>query len=256
VQRWWRRASVASLGLPLLVLLFSFAVARDATPRFDISASLAPPSPLHPLGTNLLGQDLLAQLMIGYRTSLGLALGAALLAAVVGGAWGALAALVAGGGEIGGTLADVLVAPAWVIAVLPLLPAVVLLRLRAPGLAIAVAIGLALLARLALAVRDLAPPDLTPATLARGAAGAFLLCLGVAFVAATGADAIGIGTTPPTASLGRLLGDAIPRLFEGGAGMVAWVAWLSLLTAGPCLLAAWSLLRPFNRGQALGRLLA
>lgn len=49
--------------------------------------------------------------MVGYHTSLGLAVGAALLAVVVGGAWGALAALMAGGDERGGTLADVIVAP-------------------------------------------------------------------------------------------------------------------------------------------------
>lgn len=139
---------------------------------------------------------------------------------------------------------------------LPLLPAVVLLRVREPGLAIAVVIAVGLLARLALSVRDLAPPDRTPATLLRAAAGVFLLCLGVAFVAGTGADAIGVGTRPPTASLGLLLGEAIQQAVGGAGGTVAWVAWLSVLTAGPCLFAAWSLLRPFNRGEAWGRLLA
>lgn len=256
VQRWWRLATLATLTMPVLVLLVSFAVAHDATPHFDIGSSLLAPSPAHPLGTDQLGQDLLGQLMLGYRTSLGVALGAALLAVVVGGAWGAAAAWTALGEQDRGALADVLVAPAWVIAVLPLLPAVVLLRVGSPSLAVAVALGAGLLARLALAIRDLEPPDLTPATLLQAAGGLFLLCLGVAFVAGVGVDAIGLGTPPPTASFGRLLGDAVPRLLQGGGGIVAWVAWLSVLTAGPCFLAAWTLLRPFSRGQAWGRLLA
>jgi peptide/nickel transport system permease protein len=255
-RRWWLVTTLATLAVPVLVLLVSFAVASDATPHFDIGSSLLPPSPAHPLGTDQLGQDLLGQLMIGYRTSLGLALAAALLAVVVGGAWGTAAAWTALGERDGGMLADVIVAPAWIIAVLPLLPAAILLRVGSPDLAVAVALGVALLARIALAARDLEPHDLTTATLLRAAGGLFLLSVGVAFVAGVGVDAVGVGTAPPTASFGRLLGGAVPQLLQGGVGMVGWVAWLSLVTAGPCFLAAWTLLRPFNRGQAWGGLFA
>jgi hypothetical protein len=147
-----------------------------------------------------------------------------------------------------------MVAPAWVLAVVPLLPALAVLRAGVPGLAAVVAIGLGLLARLALAVRDLEPPALTPATLLRAGVGVFLLCLGAAFVVGTGADALGVGIQPPNPSLGRVLGDTTAFLLELGGGTVAWVALLSVLTAGPCFIAAWTLLRPFNRGQAWGRL--
>ena len=195
--------------------------------------------------------------MTGFRGSLGLALGAALLAVVVGGAWGAAAAWVAARTWSGGILADVLVAPAWVLAAMPLLPAVVVLRAGVPELAVAIAIGLALLARLALAVRDLEPPDLTPATLLRAGAGVFLLCAGAAFVVGTGVDALSMGASPPNPSLGLLLGETTAQLLlHSGAGTVVWVALLSILTAGPCLLAAWTLLRPYNSGQAWGRLFA
>lgn len=123
----------------------------------------------------------------------------------------------------------------------------------------ALAIGAGLLARLALVVRGLEPSDLTPATLLRAGAGVFLLCAGLlcagaAFVVGTGGHAIGMGTLPPNASLCRLLGDTTELVLQRGAGTVLWVAWVSILTAGPCLLAAWALLRPFNRGQAWGRL--
>jgi peptide/nickel transport system permease protein len=252
----WPLATLAGLGLPVVLLLASFAVAPGATPRFDLASALAPPSLAHPLGTNQLGQDLLVLLMMGYRNSLGLAVGAALLAAVVGGAWGAAAAFVAPRDGIGGTLADVMVAPAWVLAVMPLLPAVIVLRAGVPGLAAVFAISLGLLTRLALTVRDLEPPDLTPDTLLRAGAGVFLLCLGAALVVGTGVDALGLGVPPPTASLGRLLADAMPFLRSLGGGTVAGVVLLSVLTAGPCFLAGWTLLRSFNRGQGWGRLLA
>jgi peptide/nickel transport system permease protein len=250
----WPLATLALLGLPVLLLVISFGVAPGGVPRFDIAGAMAPPSPAHLLGTNQLGQDLLAVLMTGYRGSLGLALGSALLAVVVGGAWGAAAARVAARTWSGGVLADVLVAPGWVLATMPLLPAVVVLRAGLPDLAVAVAIGVGLLARLALAVRDLEPPDLTPATLVRAGAGVFLLCAGVAFVVGTGVDALGVGTPPPSPSLGRLLGDSAALVLQSGAGTVVWVALFSILTAGPCLFVAWTLLRPFNRGQAWGRL--
>jgi len=247
---------LAGLGLPVVVLLVSFAVAPGAAPRFDIASVEAPPSAAHLLGTNQLGQDLLVMLLMGYRNSLGLAVVAALLAAMVGGAWGAAAAFVAPRDGSGGVLADVMVAPAWVLAVVPLLPAVIVLRAGLPGLAAVFAISLGLLARLALAVRDLGPTDLTSDTLLRAGTGAFLLCLGAALVVGTGVDAVGMGVPPPTASLGRLLADSLPFLHSLGGGTVAGVILLSVLTAGPCFVAGWTLLRPFNRGQIWGRLLA
>jgi peptide/nickel transport system permease protein len=252
----WPLAMLAGLGLPVLLLLVSFAVAPGAAPRFDLASAEAPPSAAHLLGTNQLGQDLLVMLVMGYRNSLGLAVGAALLAAVVGGAWGAAAAFVAPRDGSGGALADVVVAPAWVLAVVPLLPAVIVLRAGLPGLAAVFAISLGLLARLALAVRDLEAPDLTSDTLLRAGTGVFLLCLGAALVVGTGVDALGMGVPPPTASLGRLLADSMPFLRSLGGGTVAGVVLLSVLTAGPCFLAGWALLRPFNRGQIWGRLLA
>ena len=66
---------------------------------------------------------------------------------------------------------------------------------------------------------------------------------------------VGAGTPPPSPSLGRLLGDSTALVLQSGAGTVVWVALFSILTAGPCLFVAWTLLRPFNRGQAWGRLL-
>jgi ABC-type dipeptide/oligopeptide/nickel transport system permease subunit len=256
-QRWWRLGGVAALGLPLLALLVSFAIAHDATIPADLVSTLLPPSPGHPLGTNQLGQDQLTLLMAGYRNSLGLALLAAVPATLLGGLWGAAAAWIARGGANGGAIADAIVAPAWVVAVVPLLPSVILLRLAAPTLAVTIGLALALLTRLALAVRDLDPPDLTTNALLRTAAGVFLLSVAVVFVAGVGVDAVGVGTLPPTPSLGRLLGDSLPVVYTNpGAPIIRSAVWLSLLTVAPCLLAAWTLLRPCNRGQAWGRLYA
>ncbi|MFO7768262.1 MAG: ABC transporter permease [bacterium] len=53
-----------------------------------------PPSPQHPLGTDGLGRDLLARLLEGMRTTMGVGIGATLLALLLGTAYGAAAGLV------------------------------------------------------------------------------------------------------------------------------------------------------------------
>jgi peptide/nickel transport system permease protein len=255
-QRVWLLTTAASLALPLLLLVISFAMAPTVPAPIDIASAGQPPSAAHPLGTDQLGRDLLTFMMAGYRTSLALAFGAAAIAVIGGGLWGVLGLWLARGRASGAILADVVVAPAWVLAVLSLIPAVVLMRLANPSTAVSVALGIALIARLALAIRDLGPADLTLSSLRRAAAGAFLMCFGVAFVAGVGVDALGLGTNPPEPSLGLLLVPALNGLFVTGAAPVRWDLLVGILAAGPCLMAGWTLLRPFRRAQAWGRLSA
>lgn len=51
----------------------------------------APLSPGHPMGTDSVGRDLLARTLVGTRVTLGVAAAAALVALVIGVAWGAIA---------------------------------------------------------------------------------------------------------------------------------------------------------------------
>jgi peptide/nickel transport system permease protein len=243
---------VAAMTVPAALLVAALLAPGDAT-RVDFAALATAPSADHPLGTDGLGRDVLALGLAGLRASVPEALAAAALAAAVGCAWGGAAALVARLGRGAATLADALVAPAWVVALVPLLPAVLLLgagggrRLLAPALAVA------LLARVALAVRDLAGAGAagpSPALVARAAAGMLLLCAGVAFAADVGLDAARLAQAPAGPTLGRVLAEATAG--PGGAGVAA--SWLCALVAGPCLFAGWTLLRPFRRAQAWARL--
>lgn len=86
-----------------VVVLLAFAVVVVAAPLLTPHAPTArvglpylPPSPMHPLGTDDVGKDLMANLLYGTRTSLAVGLGVAVLATAVGGVIGAFAALAGG----------------------------------------------------------------------------------------------------------------------------------------------------------------
>jgi peptide/nickel transport system permease protein len=86
------------LGLAWIVLMIATALLADvlAPYRFtayDLRNRLAPPGdPLHPLGTDELGRDVLSRLIVSIRISLLIAFGATLLSAVFGTLMGFLAA--------------------------------------------------------------------------------------------------------------------------------------------------------------------
>jgi ABC-type dipeptide/oligopeptide/nickel transport system permease subunit len=84
--------------LLLAVLLFGGPLVLASDPLYqDLRARLAPPAGLvgaaagHPLGTDQLGRDLLARLLVGGQTSLAIGLAASILAAVIGVATGMIA---------------------------------------------------------------------------------------------------------------------------------------------------------------------
>ncbi len=88
VREFIRRNGRLCLGLSMLALLLAVAAAAPALAPHDpdaISTALAaPPSPLHPLGTDGLGRDVLSIIVFGSRTSLMVGITAALISAVVG----------------------------------------------------------------------------------------------------------------------------------------------------------------------------
>lgn len=86
--------SVAALAaiLALLAVLGPSLAPHDPT-AIGIANRLAPPSAVHPLGTDALGRDILSRLLHGARWSLGLAFLISLLGLVVGTLAGLLAAL-------------------------------------------------------------------------------------------------------------------------------------------------------------------
>ncbi len=100
----WRRFSKHRLALVSLVLLLLMVavimigplVWRVAINDIDFSAMLQGPTAEHPLGTDDLGQDILARLLYGGRISLAVGFAAMLVAVVVGIAVGALSGMASG----------------------------------------------------------------------------------------------------------------------------------------------------------------
>jgi peptide/nickel transport system permease protein len=84
---------VVGLGIILFMVLFSF-VGPHLYVTNQIQTNLNQvterPSGAHPLGTDQLGYDVLGRLMVGGQSSLEVGLAAALLASIVGTAWGAI----------------------------------------------------------------------------------------------------------------------------------------------------------------------
>jgi peptide/nickel transport system permease protein len=99
-----RLAMVGSVILLLLVLcvLFGPLVWRLPVNDIDFKAKLKGPSWSHPLGTDDLGQDLLARMLYGGRISLAVGIAAMLIAISIGTAVGAVSGF--GGGAIDHTL--------------------------------------------------------------------------------------------------------------------------------------------------------
>jgi peptide/nickel transport system permease protein len=97
----WRRfrrhrlavASTGILGLMILAAAFGPLFWQVPINDIDFSAQLTPPSWAHPLGTDDLGQDLLARMLYGGRISLSVGLTAMLVAVIVGTLVGAVAGM-------------------------------------------------------------------------------------------------------------------------------------------------------------------
>jgi peptide/nickel transport system permease protein len=86
-------AGAGILALMMLAVAFGPLVWQVPINDIDFSAQLSRPSWSHPLGTDDLGQDLLARMLYGGRISLAVGLAAMLVAVVVGTVVGAIAGI-------------------------------------------------------------------------------------------------------------------------------------------------------------------
>ena len=91
------------MNRPLLIALIIIAIALFVPPflpwGFDVidwNSVRTGPSASHPLGTDNVGRDLLARTLIGTRITVGVAIAAALVALIIGTAWGAIAGWIGG----------------------------------------------------------------------------------------------------------------------------------------------------------------
>src|SRR5215467_9395640 len=94
--RQFRKHRLAMAGSVVILLLIALTILgpllwHTKIDQIDFAASKAPPSLTHPLGTNDLGEDLLARIIWGGRISLSVGLAATLVAMTMGVVVGALA---------------------------------------------------------------------------------------------------------------------------------------------------------------------
>ena len=86
---------IGIIGLAMLILILLFALLGPVLSPYDAykqaGPSFQPPSAAHWLGTNDMGQDILAELAVGARTSLFIGIATAILATAIGGMIGVLA---------------------------------------------------------------------------------------------------------------------------------------------------------------------
>ena len=104
----------------MLILILLFALLGPVLSPYDAykqaGPSFQPPSAAHWLGTNDMGQDILAELAVGARTSLFIGIATAILATAIGGMIGVLA------GYIGGRFEMVVMRIIDIVMTLPFLP--------------------------------------------------------------------------------------------------------------------------------------
>ena len=124
--RRFRKHRLATFGGALLIFMVAAVVAgpfvyRVPIDEIDFKAKLRGPSAAHPLGTDDLGQDLLARMLYGGRISLAVGIAAMLIAITIGVAVGATA------GHFAGTTDHVLMRVTDLFISLPQLPLLLLI---------------------------------------------------------------------------------------------------------------------------------
>lgn len=247
-------AALASLVLPVLFLVGS--LAAGSTTRYDLRHVMAGPSSAHPLGTDELGRDVLSRLLVGYQHAVLSAVGAVLLAGVVGVAWGALAAFLARRVPgAGGPLAELVLAPARLVAVAPLLLAGLILA-GADTWPATLALAVVLVARVAAAVAELDRP--VPGRLVdlgRAAGGVALLAVGAGLSVLVGLGFLGFAGRPPVPTLGGVLQSGA-LYFQAKNDSLMFTALVILVVTVPWLLAGAALARNPRRAEAFGTLVS
>src|SRR5260370_31695387 len=124
--RRFRKHRLASVGAAILVVMVIAVVAgpfvyRVPIDEIDFKAKLKAPSWAHPLGTDDLGQDLLARMLYGGRISLAVGVMAMLISITIGTSVGALA------GQLGGAADHTLMRLTDLFLSLPQLPLLLLI---------------------------------------------------------------------------------------------------------------------------------
>jgi len=258
----WRRfarnrAAMAGFGLVLFFLLMAvfgpFVAPRDPLKQ-QLEGSLAGPSWSHGLGRDELGRDILSRILYGARISLGMALGACLIAAGAGVTVGLVAA------DRGGVLEEILMRAVDVVLAFPgFLLAIAVVSALGPGIVnVAIAVGVNTMPGFARIAHSTAhavkETEHVAAARALGNSGArilwrhilpnclapivvqFTLRMGTVVVIGSGLSFLGLGAQPPSPEWGAMLSTA--REYLRTAPHLSLVPGLAILL----LVLGWNLL--------------
>jgi oligopeptide/dipeptide ABC transporter ATP-binding protein len=273
----WSGPAVA--GAAIVTLMAALAVAGplvwgDTAERIDAAAILQGASAQHPLGTDSLGRDLLARVLVAGRYSLALAIAATVIGAVTGIVLGALpSVLPRRAAAVASETVNALVAfPGLLLAMFTAVVTGLGARGAVLGIGVAIAPGFARLTRtLAAAV---AGADYVAAARLLGVPRRLILtrhvlpniaeplilnlaqALGGALLGLAGLSFLGLGVQPPSFDWGRLLFDGFPRIYVtpevalGPAAAIA-LAGIGFNLLGDALARA-AARRPATRQEARG----
>jgi len=225
-------AGVAILGVLAVAAIAAPLIAPHGPETVEVSRVLGAPNLQHPFGSDVLGRDVLSRVLYGLRTSLLVALSAVSVATVIAVPFGLAAGYFGGRVDtaISRTLDMILVLPA-------MLLAITFIAILGPGSAVAAlaiaVIYLPILARvmrsstlvitrneyvlgarargagnLRVLVHHVAPNALGPVIVQASVLSAFALQL------EAGLSFLGLGTQPPTPSLGGMLADGRDVLIQ------------------------------------------
>lgn len=237
-RQWVRTASATAAGVVVLVALLGPLLGpllTDGSPTEQVALPFSPPSRAFPLGTDHLGRDTLARVLAGGAVVVGQAVGATVLAGVVGVLLGVVAAL------SGGRAGELVVRVVDVLAVVPGLLLMLVVAAGFPGSDTAVLVTVVLVS-LPFSVRvnraaaaRVAGTGFVRVAVARGdgwwhvlrhdvapaIAGTALAETGLRFVAAiyltATAGFLGLGRGAPAPNWGRMVAENLP-----GAALSAW----------------------------------
>jgi len=258
----WRRfarnrAAMAGLALVLFFLLMAafgpWVAPRDPLKQ-QLEGSLGGPSWSHGLGRDELGRDILSRILYGARISLGMALGACLIAAGAGVTVGLVAA------DRGGVLEEILMRAVDVVLAFPgFLLAIAVVSALGPGIVnVAIAVGVNTMPGFARIAHSTAhavkETEHVAAARALGNSGSrilwrhilpnclapivvqFTLRMGTVVVIGSGLSFLGLGAQPPSPEWGAMLSTA--REYLRTAPHLSLVPGLAILL----LVLGWNLL--------------
>jgi ABC-type dipeptide/oligopeptide/nickel transport system permease subunit len=225
-------AAAALIIIAVLLAVFAGQVAPYDPLRNDYTAARQPPSPLHLLGTDNLGRDVLSRIIWGLRISLMVSMASIALGVSLGVVWGVTSGYAAGTYDL---------LSQRVIEVLSSFPTLILAMLLSVGLGpglgtVIIAVGVTqipLATRITRSVvlsvkqmqfveaarcvgatparimaRQIAPQCIAPVAVIA------TLNLGAAIFAEAALSFLGVGVPPPTPSLGNMLGGVLAQSFQ------------------------------------------